>query len=838
MANTRDLLLKIRLFATDKVSGALKYVQGNSKATTKEVKDLRDKLKSLEKVQGNIEAFRNVSRSAGIISNRLQEARAKVAELQKNMAAATTPTKAMTREFEQAQEAAKRLKSEHGQLIQKQQQLRTTLAAAGISTKSLSTHQKELKTNTAQAAAALSQEEAKLKAVNAQMQKMHAARAKYDKIMGIRNQAAGAGATLGATGAAIGAPVFYAIKQYSSFEDAMLGVARQVEGARDSQGKLTSIYYEMGDAIKIMATRIPMATTEIAALVEAGARMGIQGKENLLTFAETTAITAAAFDLPVDLIGDQMGKLSNLYKVPIKSISQLGDTINWLDDNALSKGGDIIDVMQRIAGTAATVNMNFKDAAALGSTFLSLGASPEIAATASNAMMRELAIAAQQPKRFQAGLSALGMSSQAIQNGMSKDATGTILKVLDAINKLPDSKQLGITTELFGKQYGDDAAKLAKNIGEYRRQLDLVNQAEARGSMVRESSAKNDAISSRLQMLQNRVFNGFATTGELLRPAMVELMSGLAGWLDWFNRVAQENPKLIGFMLKAAAMAAILVTALGAIALGMAAIFGPFAMAKFALTTLGISLGGTIGLLGRLGGAFNILMRGIGLVGNVLIWLGRALLMNPIGLAITAIATAAFLIYKYWSPIKTFFTGLWDGISAFFSTLPARFMAMGSQIMQGLVNGITSGLSAVKNAITGAGESAIGWFKEKLGIHSPSRVFAELGGFTMAGFDQGLNNGQGGILSTIAGISRKLAGAGAGLAFATAAPFAAALSVDSRPPIAASAPGAAGGSQIVINIYPAAGANPTDIAKQVAAELDRRERQNAATKRSSLKDWS
>jgi hypothetical protein len=42
----------------------------------------------------------------------------------------------------------------------------------------------------------------------------------------------------------------------------------------------------------------------------------------------------------------------------------------------------------------------------------------------------------------------------------------------------------------------------------------------------------------------------------------------------------------------------------------------------------------------------------------------------------------------------------------------------------------------VKGAITGAGEATIGWFKEKLGIHSPSRVFAELGGFTMAGLHQ------------------------------------------------------------------------------------------------------
>jgi phage-related tail protein len=45
---------------------------------------------------------------------------------------------------------------------------------------------------------------------------------------------------------------------------------------------------------------------------------------------------------------------------------------------------------------------------------------------------------------------------------------------------------------------------------------------------------------------------------------------------------------------------------------------------------------------------------------------GRALLLNPIGLAITAIALAAFVLIKYWEPIKAFFSGLWSEISSAF----------------------------------------------------------------------------------------------------------------------------------------------------------------------------
>nr|WP_284069742.1 phage tail tape measure protein [Escherichia coli] len=42
------------------------------------------------------------------------------------------------------------------------------------------------------------------------------------------------------------------------------------------------------------------------------------------------------------------GKFAGLYKIPTQNIEQLGDAINYLDDNAKSKGSDIIDVLQRV----------------------------------------------------------------------------------------------------------------------------------------------------------------------------------------------------------------------------------------------------------------------------------------------------------------------------------------------------------------------------------------------------------------------------------------------------------------------------------------------------------
>lgn len=62
-------------------------------------------------------------------------------------------------------------------------------------------------------------------------------------------------------------------------------------------------------------------------------------------------------------------------------------------------------------------------------------------------------------------------------------------------------------------------------------------------------------------------------------------------------------------------------------------------------------------------------------------------------------------------------------------------------IIQGLANGIRNGAGAVWDAIVYLATSLIDKFKSILGIHSPSVVFAAIGGFIIAGLISGLQNG-------------------------------------------------------------------------------------------------
>lgn len=161
-------------------------------------------------------------------------------------------------------------------------------------------------------------------------------------------------------------------------------------------------------------------------------------------------------------------------------------------------------------------------------------------------------------------------------------------------------------------------------------------------------------------------------------------------------------------------------------------------------------------------------------VGAVLTWVGEAF------------STAGTVIGEQAARIYLYFEGLFEGIAAIFNggsvldavwkmitnlfdilTAPARtmFSIIGQSMVDGLVEGITGAFGAVKDAVVGLADSTVGWFKEKLGIASPSKVMMRLGGYTAEGFALGLESGAGrvdGAFSAVLSAPAVEAGAGGG----------------------------------------------------------------------------
>lgn len=737
------LKLQILLGAVDKITAPLKAASGQSRMTAQDLLATKKRIKELETQSGQIEGYRTLGRQIGATRAQLTQAQRDAQQMAQQLAQVEQPTKAMTRAMEQAKQRVRDLSQQEREMVARHGSLKRAMNDAGINTKQLGDHQRRLKTDLAAANGQLDQQRAKLGQLADQQKRLNQVKASYRQTQELRGQIAGHGATALATGTAMGMPIYSAIKEYSSFEDAMKGVAKQVDGARTDSGELTSVYYDMAKEIKAISEEIPQlnGAIDIAALVEGAARMGVQGQENLLKFARTSAKAATAFELPAGQLAEDMGKIANLYKIPIGNIEQLGDAINYLDDNAQSKGADIIDVLQRLGGVAD--KLDYKKAAALGSTFLSLGAAPEIAASASNAMVRELSIATMQSKRFQAGMKAIGMQSTAVEKAMATDAMGTITKVLEKIKKLNVEDQLRVTTQIFGKEYGKDAAKLSNNLDELYRQLKLVNAEKSKGSMQRESDIDKDSLSSQWLILQAGIKNVKADLGELLRGSLMDIIKFtkeiVAGTRNW----VEENPKLANTLVRIAAVTSIIAIALGGLSLTVAALLGPLAIMKLIFGVLGIK--GTVlgAVLKWLLAPFRLLLGVVRLLTGAFIRMGIALLTNPItwiiGL-VAALAYGAYLLYTNWDGVSAWFTELWakckgpalawwelvkelaswtpiglfmtswDKVWLFFDTLPDGAVNKGKAIVQGLIDGITAKWKTLMEKIKAFTQYLPDWF--------------------------------------------------------------------------------------------------------------------------------
>ena len=180
-------------------------------------------------------------------------------------------------------------------------------------------------------------------------------------------------------------------------------------------------------------------------------------------------------------------------------------------------------------------------------------------------------------------------------------------------------------------------------------------------------------------------------------------------------------------------------------------------------------------------------------------------------------------------------------MSYFGVDLPSKFSEFGGNMIQGLINGFTNMFPSLTATISGAATSVVSTFKGLLGIHSPSRVFAGLGGDTMAGLEQGLAGGESGPLSQLTSTAKRLTAAGAvGLSMAAGAmPAAAAVEFDTRAPLAAAASsGGAGGITIggdTITII-VQGGQGQDVAQQIKRALEDHERNKLTRARSALYD--
>ncbi|WP_225775897.1 phage tail tape measure protein [Pseudomonas sp. Marseille-Q5115] len=831
----------------------LKQVASGSTDTARALKAARDELKALQRTQADVNSFAALKQGSLQTAQALATAQQKASSYARSIARAGAPTREMVEGFNKAVAGSRALKERLDGQRTSLQQLRNKLQAAGISTRDLDAQNRRLREGIASANGAIDKQTAKLEANSRKKRQIAGIKARKDKLMGV----AGPTAAMGATGAAYAYGIFNAAKapldEGKHYETEMNRTAALGLGEKSTQ-----------EAIKFAKDMKTFGTSQLTNLELMRDGLTIFADAH---HAEMVAPTLSKMKFANEaLFGSEAGEENTKKFMDMLKVVELRGGLK--DEKAFH---DQADMIQRIiTATGGRVQ---------GSEWLNVIKTGGVAAKGmgNEAFYYNLEPLVQEMGGHRVGTAMMSAYSNLYQGRTTKRAAGNLanlglvdesrvkhdkvgqvsfldvgaLKGSEIFRRdqfewmekvlLPQLAKKGITSDdkiidaigsIFSNRTGSNLfAQMYLQRAQIHKNAALNAGADGIDSL--NSKAMGTASGKELEM-QAKLHDAYLEMSVVLMPlysaALVKITEVIKGVVQW----VQNNRQTAEWIAKIVIAVGLLAGVFGGLALVMASLIGPFAVLQYGLALFGVAIG-------------------------------------PVGLAIAALVAGlvagVVLIIMNWDKVKGFFLGLWAEITQGFSggiagimatianfsplglfyrafagvmswfgvDLPTRFSEFGGMILDGLITGITSRLGKVKDAIVDVGDATIAWFKEKLDIHSPSRVFAQLGGYTMAGLAVGLSAASSQPLAAMQAMSNGLIQVGTNGITAGAQ----GISVDSRPPVSAISMAAyapAGGNTYEINIHPPAGLDERAIARLVSAEIDRRDRARSVRGRSGLYD--
>lgn len=818
----RNLRIKLLFDAMDRVTKPLRDIAGGSSRTADKLKAMRDRLREVDRAQADIAGFREAKAGAKALEERLQSAQARATQLGRAMTATQQPTKKMAAEFARAKREAAGLEAEHSQEIQKLQQLRDRLAAAGVATGRLAAHERELRREASRTNAELAEQARRLERAQERAGRFAAGRDAFGRVQGNASGLAAGGAAAIGTGVAIGTPIVGAVGQAMAYESVMTDIAQKANLARRESANMGIGLLAAAKAANQLPESLQQGVDVLSGFGldprQAVAMMTPIGRAATAYKAEIADLSAAAFagndnlKVPIaqtERMIDVMAQAGKSGAFEIRDMAQHFPSLTAASQALGQKG------VPAVADLAAALQITRKgagDSSTAANNLLNLLNKINTEDTIKN--FKEFGI--DLPKAMKAAAAAGKSPIEAIAELAQKATKGDLSKLSFLFGDAQVQAAL---------------RPLIQNVAEYKRiraealsakgvvDKDFADRLNDGAEQARKFKISATVLGLSVARLLLPAVNELMTKG-------AALANRLSAWADRHPVLA----KYIGLTVAGIA-ALLVVLGAGAIALaGIMAPFASLAFVARVLGTttpglflkFGKALIFPLKILPRLGSVFMLFAR--------MAWAAGALLMaNPIVLAIMAIvavlAFAGYMIWKHWATIKVAFfssaatigqrwaafrvmlaagwnavvgvfnaaiarlaaawawirsifsggaANAWGDIKAAFHAgirwwvgLHVQFAQMGANLIQGLISGITGRLGQLKSTIVNAASAAATWFKQKLGIHSPSRVFMGLGGYVMAGLDRGLAGGAGAPIQRLTKLSRDMTAA---IAVGTAVP--------------------------------------------------------------------
>ncbi len=319
--------------------------------------------------------------------------------------------------------------------------------------------------------------------------------------------------------------------------------------------------------------------------------------------------------------------------------------------------------------------------------------------------------------------------------GKTKSLREVMLTLRSAFAGLTEEEQTQAAATLFGKEaMSGMLAIINASDSDFDKLVSSIDSAD--GAAKEMADTMNDNLSGQITLLKSQIEGLMIQFVDLVMPYLkkgVEWLSKVCDWVAGLDENTQMMIITIGGILAAAGPVLIF--------------FGNVAKGIGGIMDVGGKLAGGIGgLIGKVTGGSGLIsaLKAI----PIPVWIVIGIL--------TVLVAAGVAVYKNWDTVKEWAGKIWgaikdvigsvvDGIIGFFTGLGQAlldvgksFIEVGSNIVKGLWEGITSAFTWVFDKIKSIFSKVIDLVKNLFGIHSPSTVFIEIGKNIIMGLVEGL----------------------------------------------------------------------------------------------------
>ncbi len=659
-----QLNLKIQLQAFDRVSKQFENIRKVGRGLGKQFDNNLNELKKLDGQMKAVNSFRKRERELSKLSNNIETAKNKSREFKQLLASAqennatTKQLQKLSRQYQKSQQNISDLIHKHKQLKSSLGEAGNKLKQAGISSKNLSNTEAQLKSRVDSLNQSLNKQSTQLERVAKRQERLNNVKEKFRHRMGRSQNMAMAGYAGLAVGRKVTGGITSMLRPGISFGEQMSAVQAKLRLDKNSDDykNIRQQALDLGSSTSFTASEVG-AGQEFLAMAGFNANAIKASMGDVLNLAKASATDLAT-------TADITSNIAGAFKIDpavTGNIEHLADVLAVTTTTANVDLQMLGDTMKYLA-QAEGLNLGVEQAAAMAGMLGNVGIQGTMAGTTMRSMLNRLSAPA---KAGRDAMDELGVKF-ADTGDNAKDFVVFLKDIAEKTKAMGSVAKAQYLKDIFGQNAVSGMTELVNQAGtgkldEY---IKIIMKADGAAKKMADTMADNTggdlkALASAWEGLNIAVTDTEEGPLRKLIQATTKIIRGISNWV-------KENPKVAGTLLTIVSVLGALIGGMGGLLIIVAGILGPFAMFRLMLSLIGIhsataaSKGGLlIRTFKKLGSAGKRLIRIIFLV-------GRAFLFNPIGLAVTAIAGLAYLIYRHWDKVGPYFKNLWSNVSNWF----------------------------------------------------------------------------------------------------------------------------------------------------------------------------